>query len=342
MKKILPVTYPMTANYQHIASMLSILQNNPYTKPWLLNCFIQLQGHHVFCLDFDDFWILDNPVLMVDRIKQDIIKLKWNNLLLFLEDAVNQEYYLYFPVNTKYIYAYQAEGDIPHDIFLYGYDSEKELFCVADFFNGKKYSYIQITYQEMENALNFTNNEVQNFFIFDNDFLLLKDDFILKPGYKDDLDFHVDRVKASLENYLNATPTQNWYKRFKISSPANISDYKTGIECYDILRTHIDYIKETGTIGPQWAQAFMGMHDHKKIMGMRIEYMKKNNYIYDSDKWMYQYKILENKMLTARNLILKYSIKPDPLILAKVQDIIDEVEKTEKYCLEKLIKDIHF
>ena len=132
MKKVLPVFKTPISTYPHTANLASILWENKKIYPWLMNCFIKPVGWEYRNMDYEDFYILDCPAILFERMGRDLINKGWNNIISFIKDAIDSEYYLYLVVNTGEIEAYGYTPPNPHDMFIYGYDDEQKLVYIAD------------------------------------------------------------------------------------------------------------------------------------------------------------------------------------------------------------------
>lgn len=333
MSVILPVFDTPITTYPHTADMASILWNDKKIYPWLMNCFIKLHSWDLENMDYEDFWFLDSPIIQCDRINRKIVRETWGNYLLFLCNMLNEGYYMYFCVNTSAISAY-GPSNYPHDLMIYGYDSLKQVFYIADFFQGKRYSRSIAKYSEIERALDYEEDLYKNHWIFHNDFIMIK------PNYSEGNSFSIHRVKASLIDYIEAEPSKFFYSRLKLNSPDAITSYVFGKDCYKILYNHLKYSKDTnGGLLEPWRQAFHLMAEHKIVMCERICYMG-SQFLNHWDRYYYEFMELSRNQKGCENLYIKYTITKKNEILEKINERIQKVENTEYDILKDMILDI--
>ena len=88
------------ATYPHNAHAVSILNTEPEYYPWLLNSFIQIEGWDNENIDFEDFWILECPLLGHQRISKKLVLGKWNAYPDFMIEMIGCGYYVYLVVDT--------------------------------------------------------------------------------------------------------------------------------------------------------------------------------------------------------------------------------------------------
>lgn len=104
--------------------------SNPKSYGWLLNHFIQIVSYDDLYLDYYDFTYKNCPVIDRQRIKKSFI---YNMPITdVFENAINASEYIYLVINTKYISLWTNKSDLPHELFIYGYDKSKKEFYVSD------------------------------------------------------------------------------------------------------------------------------------------------------------------------------------------------------------------
>lgn len=145
-KILLPKMNPIITSYPQYANIFSIVGDNENKKTWFYENMITLQATddmNNFRLDFhvgfdSKAMIGFCPVVYTDTYPRDIISKAYNDVTDFFVDQIDKERCLYFVVCTKYIPEYvgwqSEETERNHDILIYGYDKEKQVFYAADFF----------------------------------------------------------------------------------------------------------------------------------------------------------------------------------------------------------------
>lgn len=321
------------STYPHTADVASFLWGDEKIYPWLMNCFIKLFSWDLENMDYEDFWFLDCPAILCERLNRKIIAKRWGDYLTFIKDSIDMGYYIYLIVRTNEISAY-GSTNYPHDLFIYGYDDMKEILNISDFFQGRKYSHTTTTYKEMDNALVYEEKEYSCHWIFHNDIILLK------ANHDSELLFQSSRVKSSITDYLYAAPTIYTYSRLKLNCTEEIKNYVFGMDCYKILRNHVKQNLLSGELQEHWRQVFHLMYEHKVVMIERIKFMMSINKLYNANIYLKAYSEIVNKALLMQNLYIKYAILLDKKILQKIEFIINDIEEKEYECLKSMLNDI--
>lgn len=333
MRKILQVQNTPITTYPHTANVASMLWNDPKIYPWLMNCFIKPFGWDLCGLDYEDFWFLDCPVVQCERLNRKIAVQKWGDCLSFVKDIINEDYYVYLCVMTDCISAYkQMKG--PHDMMIYGYDDEKQILYIADFFN-QRYSFSTTSYNEFLNAVDFSQKEYTHFWVFHDDIIMMK------PCYYDNKVFFPDRVKESLADYINAEPSKFIYTRIRENTSSEMFKYLYGKDCYKILHHHIEHNLRTNELLQYWKHAFHLMSEHKFLMCERIKYMGNSGFLLDWKKYLLEYKNLFELHKLCETMYLKYAITRQQKVLNKIMVRLQGIEKIETDLLTDIIENIN-
>ncbi len=333
MRKILPVHEPLSATYSHTAHVLSIIGNNTIV-PWWMNCFIQIYGECPDFLDYQDFWFTECPILHTQHIGRDMVLIGWHSMADFVRDAIAHEYYVYAEVNINCIGVYHASHGKSHDALIYGFDDDRQEYLIADFFDDKRYSSAWVSYQEVEKALLYDEQ------IFGGTGIFFDDIYLLKEKQDAEAVFAPDKVRDSIERYLERTPMIYGYNRFKPYSVKEVDQYLYGLDCYKLL---LRMASDSGTGEPlpmRWRQVSHLMYEHKKIMCSRIQYMEERGILKYGDHYLRIFQDLAEEMLMTRNLLLRYSITQRADDLKRIHPHIDRVCKAESEALSDLAADI--
>ena len=327
---ILPLEIPMCRTYPHTAHALAILQNDKKIYPWLLNSFIQVEGWDGENLDFEDFWILECPLLRYQRVGKDLLERFGIVVDQFIKESIDFGYYVYLVLNTELLSVY-GNVSYPHDAMIYGYDNLKEVFYVADFFNGKRYGTAEISFSDLSKALKLSR-VAENHWIFRHDLILLK----INEEYSGD--FSSERVKSSLAAYLRGEKTKNWYHRSQACYVKHQYNLCYGMHTYTILYNHIDSA-ENGFLLEHWRQVFHFFYEHKKTMEKRIIYMTKNTFLTNGKLYCDAYSEMKKKAYVVREQFLKFS-KNEFCDLELAEGNVKYIEKKELELIPYLINDI--
>lgn len=339
--KIMPMKYPILACYPLHANLLSVISNYECSQNWIYNYYIQLVCPRDYFergmrLDFYSTLLWKScPYVYYQRISRELISYKWKSIIEFTMDSIDLGYYVYFNVDTFFISNYTNHGinHRIHDIFIYGYDFNKNLFNVADNFKKGKYSYESATFSDILEGYN--NIDLTSRVDWMDGVELIS--FRKKDNYFDEriheYKFDVTLAKNFICDYLYS---RNTLKRYNMPSEQWRSgdDWAYGFEIYDLIQNYIeDFANE------KVAYDIRPLHvlwEHKKLMSLRIKYLEANSLIYDSDLIYQGFVEIEKKTLLARNLWIKLDIIKEEKLLNKISNLILEVKLDE----EKLIKQL--
>lgn len=203
MRKVLKVQYPETVTcFPRHGNLLSIISCNEKYVPWFHSNYIQLEIKRDFELGcFLDFYapnLIENcPWIYAQRIARDLVQKFSADIVDFLINAIDSEYYVYTMVNTFYIPEHSSYGKRKrsHELLIYGYDREKRFFYIAD--NFPKYKYAIATFDEIKNS--YDDN------IIENDYL--KGINLYKYNYDGKYDLDVVNIVEMFTDYLYSKNT---------------------------------------------------------------------------------------------------------------------------------------
>ncbi len=151
---------PTYRTFNDVAIPVGILQSNINNlDQWLSERFI---GTH-FRLNWNQIVFNNKPFYKWDCFKSKLVKLNIETNIQFVNSVkkhILQNFYLYLFANEKYIpysSSYQKRNFI-HDLCVYGFDDEKQVFLASAYNVDQHYAYEEISYQELYLA-------VKNFYI---------------------------------------------------------------------------------------------------------------------------------------------------------------------------------
>lgn len=334
-KMQLPVEYPIITSYPAYACFLSILANYSKTDDWIFDKFINLWSHIDTNGDtpfrFGSWDYVKNcPFITFTKIKSDLLLSINNDIRHFIKSSIKNEYYVYMSYDKYYIkntYAYNKYHS-EHQMFIYGYDDEKQEYYIGEFFSGKKFDFYTISYTELEKAI-------------DSDREINPTSFVELYKYKDiDYDFDMELLRKNLMDYLYSDFSALSYENKNlqhIESQAikkdnitfGVSYYDKLIELLEInLKQKIDYYD---------VRPFHTLYDHKSLMVKRIEYLFKNKMLIEDKELLNQFKEIEDKVFELRNKFLKISISKKVKSLSEIIDSLNIVKDKEIVLFNKLL-----
>lgn len=329
---ILPIKYPFVTSYPATSNAVAILMTNSNTIPWLYNGFIQLVSWDQGFIDYYDFFYRRCPFLNYLRIPKSIIFSKWENIHEFIIESISQGYYAYPIVKTSYISAYNHKtvGTL-HDMFIYGYNLEKQIFYIADNFDSGKYSFNMCTFSELNHSIMNLSFEDDKFINSDGCIELLS----LKEG--GDVSLRPSVVKESIIDYLEARPTYKWHSNSIIWN--NYKDQSSnffGVEIYETLFRHLDYLVDDQLINPdiRWSHI---IYEHKKIMLDRLQLLDELNVLHNSSTLLNEYSDLLRGFHISRNKLLKYGYTKNSELLKSLKKEYITIKNQDIKLMEKII-----
>lgn len=296
----------MACAFPHQATLLSILQAYPECYEWIYSNYIQIfsarhlnEGpgviakfdffHSLYC-DYKYFELRTNPWLQYYKLPLYML-LELEDIVTFLIKRIDNEEYIWLPVQTDYIEYYPYQWF--HVQLIYGYNLERKVFFCGDNYNGK-YSFEEVPFESIELAIKGVTNDA-DLDLGTEGVTLLKHYFL--PKWNDKFSrykFNMNKVINDIKEYLLLDDYGMGYRKNEF--------YCFGIECYDALENYykIRFSEEKSVD----LRAISSLLDHKNIMCNRLQYFYENNYIKDS-KLISRYKSIYNNIIALRNLLIK-------------------------------------
>lgn len=328
-RRVLEIQMPEITGYPLYADFCAILQCHPETKEWLLSNFLQLCSNSK-ALMFYDFNYKACPFLCVQRISKRFLKDWGIGYISFIMYNLEMGNYVYLMVKKRYIDAYYSGNSVErmkdeniHNILIFGYDKQQQIFYIADNFYGGKYSFSQCTCKDMEQAIVEMRQEDERLGNFDGNIELIR----YKPDGCPELS--VQRIIEGLSDYLYCRPTGMW----NIMEVRNFNRNRIwyfGLDCYDYIINEIKDVDMHVRI-----QDFHVLWEHKTHLKYVFQYLVEKKYI-NTPSIVDRMGRLSNDTLKARDLILKYKISGDDQIKKRVIEIYRKA-KTEE---ERMISDV--
>lgn len=334
--KILPVTYPPITSYPHHANLLSILSYNANNLIWFYNYYFQLainksmDNRLDFNIGYSIIPFLKNcPLITYNGISRALIEKKWSKIVEFLIDSIRCGYYIYLIVDKYFISSYEESYmtyHSHHDLMIFGYDVKNQTFHIADFFKNSKYYYTTATFSEIEQGYNESNRSD-----WIGSVILLKENKSYQPK------FDITILKNYINDYIESKNSNT--RTILINTWLNDNDYAFGLQVYPILEQHLKMIQKNGFFD---IRPYHILWDHKKIVLSILEFLHKKGYLIKSDYFYNEFVLLERKCLILRNVLLKYKVSNNKILIDRVVILLREIYKKEKYLLKNLIHNINY
>lgn len=352
-QKILPVKYPPITSYPDIANFFSIVLNYKSCFDWVVNEFIYLEAPKQDILETNYFGMnfctpilpwKGCPYLSYNSINRDIVDNKWSCFIDFLIDLVNYNYYINVNLNMYFIPLHKnyRKSHSPHKTLVYGYNYEKMIFNVADFYKDNLYTFAEISFSDIE--LSYRNfdltNEISKKLPTDISMIKLKNDC----HYTLDIQLFIERLK----DYLSSINPRNRYKIPTNQSDKSFCEY--GMNIYGVLQRYLDLIIEDKPVFNIYQnneqrgidiRNFYTLCDHKKIIFLSLEHLYRNGYLNVEQEILKEFKNIKNETEIMYRMLLKYKINNNKAILEKIKTKLIIVSKKEKEILEIILKNVH-
>ena len=294
MDKYLELGVPVSNCYQFMAFPLAILSLHSQSEDWIYSNFIQI------CFDLNlspipyYYYIYDytiSPWLDVQRLQKDILQANSINLLSFIENSLNINYYVYCFVDEYYIpnrISYMKYHYF-HDILINGYDSQLKQFNIFGYDEKYILASTMVSYDAFQSAITYENSNDP----------YLSQIILYKFKSNGNYSFSMESFIEQLNEYLNGI---NSSKRFGILRDP--WDRVYGIDSYHCLTKYL----EKRLIDKNFIdiRIFHFLYEHKKLMQQRIDYLLRNGLINDKrflDDWsvlVTQAEMIRNKILRSR------------------------------------------
>lgn len=339
--KRLRISSPLITTSPTIASLFSIITDFPSASNWIVNHFNNLlyieSNDENRCIFFEDqpsnreTIFAEINFFRYSKIKYDIIDIFCENIIDFLEKSLDADYFVRLTLDNYYLslsqICYQKEH-IYHPLLIFGYDSHHKVFEIGEFFNGKKFSFYQISYEEIQSAYNYeyyypseTEEYLENIIL-----LKLEKNYICES-------INISKIVTEINDYLLGTDTSNKYKNRIRKKDSN---YSYGVNCY------MKFIQSLNNSCYDFRSAHvfcdrMHLHTYKLDILFQSNVLSVNNYQLLKKEARY----LENLSLQYRNAFLKYLIKYNSCIPPKAICILTDsysyLQQNECSFLSKLV-----
>lgn len=278
MKKILKVEYPIITSYPGIAATMAVLGSDDKFKLWICNNLNNIVYIN-FMLDNRESWgnfhdihfpnygmpFEKVPFIESSRLHKSVVNLMCEDIKEFLMKCINENYYLYLALDNYYIphsNAYKS-SHFRHSTFVYGYDTEKNIVYIADFYNSNKYNFYTILFEEFIKAYYDSIDEtdyckVMNIFRIDKSF-----------DYSS-LNIDCDLIHASLNDYIHSTDAN--IARHTKKDLYNGGTPNFGLSYFDKLILDV-------RLGQANIQSFHILYDYALIMKYKLDTIYAHGFI---------------------------------------------------------------
>ncbi len=345
MKK-LPVTYPMITSWQWHATLFSILSDDENAKKWIFSNYIQLRCYNIQeIFTGDDMLLMDMmpgssslkqcPYLIFSLLTKAQIESYCGNIIDFIIKTIDLNGYVYGVFDeAKILCDAEVDYKFPHELFIYGYNRDEEVFYVGDFTFQDHYSYNTVSFSDLERGYEVITEQDDHVF---------KDDHkggrglyvVMKNTEHPTYELDIELVKENLREYLNSQDTKNHFRMLR----NRFNDTTFGIKVYDKVLSQID--KQLHAEEPDFdIRALHVMYDHKVLMYERIKYLMNHGFLKYNQETLDEYHTVVVNMLTARNLLVRISITGEIESSVRFKTYLDAAKEKEIGILFKILAEL--
>lgn len=316
------------------SNLLAILDaHSGECQNWIYSNYIDLaySNVHKFIefLPFFEDGFLNCPWLTTSIMSRSSINNKYLDCIDFLIDCIDMERYIYGVFNVSHI-LHDKEVYPFHQIFIYGYDKEAEMFNVADFLFETKYSFKAIPFDDIRKAF-YDVKESDDYLTFGGGMLLIN---YYPRGSALYQDLNIPFIINSISNFVNSeNPMERYNMRFYPKEP--IFDV-FGLEIYNMI------MSEHMRMDDRWDRRIAySIYSHKLLMSKRIEYFVTKKLV--SKDLLSDFSDILSKSNILVSLFLKANIVSNDKrvkIIKSVENIFNELKIAEINYYPKLIEQL--
>lgn len=306
--------------------------NNAYLN-WIATNFIQLYCYkdfdtHAIPLNFstgiylnDDFYSFC-PYLRVQNIKYSLLKKNNINIIEFIISALDDDNYVDVFLNEYFVPQGKGFGEYEyhHGNMIYGYDLQSKTFNIVGYNKHNLIRHSLLSFEQLEHAIIEDGREGWYR-------IGLLSIFKLHPYVT--FTFNLALMLKQFEDYLNAKNSLEGCSIMENNDPRIVH----GIAIYDYLITNISvFQRDIRPLHVIW--------EHKKIMLLRLKYLKFHGYININDfQFLYsEYSSIERLAMQTRNLQLKNKLQYNNGNIEKIQKNVENIKRKEKDLIPLLIQ----
>ena len=341
-KVVFPVKYPAITSWQWHATLFSILGEDENAKKWIYSNYIQLRCYNIPEYTSGDEILLcdmmpgssalkECPYLLFSLITKPQIESYCGDVIDFIVKTIDLGGYVYGAFDeARMISDVSVDYKFSHELFIYGYNMEEEVFYVGDFTFKDKYAYTTVTFDAVKRGFDVLSAGEDH--VFRDDYKGTRGLYVIQKNV-DSKYYDIDPVliKRTLEEYLKGEDTKEHFRMMR----NRFDDTVFGVNVYDALKTRVD--KQLHREEPDFdIRALHIAYDHKVLMLDRLKYLMANEVIPFNQEMLDDYAVVVEDMLTARNLLVRISVTNEIEAGGRIAGYLDDAREKEIAILSKV------
>lgn len=341
-KVVLPVKYPAITSWQWHATLFSILGEDENAKRWIYSNYIQLRCYNIPEYTSGDEILLcdmmpgssamkECPYLIFSLITKPQIESYCGDVVDFIVKTIDLGGYVYGAFDeARMISDVSVDYKFSHELFIYGYNIEEEVFYVGDFTFKDKYAYTTVTFDAVKRGFDVLSAGEDH--VFRDDYKGTRGLYVIQKNV-DSKYYDIDRVliKRTLEEYLTGADTKEHFRMMR----NRFDDTVFGVNVYEALKARVD--KQLHKEEPDFdIRALHIAYDHKVLMLDRLKYLMANEVIPFNQQMLDDYAVVVEDMLTARNLLVRISVTNEIEAGDRIAGYLDDAKEKEIAILSRV------
>ncbi|MDC7224961.1 MAG: hypothetical protein PQJ60_14530 [Spirochaetales bacterium] len=329
-EKRLPVHQPILTSYCYYASLTSLLQEAKDFSNWLYGNFISLRISRsgVLCYGKSMSPTFITPWTTSHRYGREMIRVKWEFIVDFVIDALDRDHYVFLKVNRKYFPSFNGyqKWNSVHELFIYGYDRERQILFIGDNMDEGKYVFAQCSFEEFTQAYEDTKKDSYGGVI------------LATMDREKSCEFDLSRFRERLEEYLNPRGNIFLYNPLPMGVlPGDLKNDPCGTDIYPCIFHDLDEKLKEEELSRLDRRLFFLLWEHKKLMLARLHYLNEEKIHPVEEAVLSGIGRTEELFKILLNLSLKYNAAPDRAIPERMKGYLQEGIDRESEALRRLI-----
>ena len=347
-EKKLPIAEPLISAYPEVGQVFSIIDyDDPKSLKWMFSNFVQLYVHHKRRMTYVESLPLHYtaghkvPTLFHYCISKNIIEKKYENLLDFIVESINDGYYVSMMLDRFYLSNSEDYESVHkyHNTLFYGYDMERRIFYGQDNqgkYINKEYSFedVEFAYYQGYKCEDCGNNAAGSIMLAER---------VTNVLYQFNLKYLINELEFYLNSYgSEICENYNMVHHYRAQLPrVEVRYFNLGV--YDYFKEMMQNPENVGGIDVIACYVF---YEHKAFMEKRVEFLKEKGYLSAETQLCEEAAVIEENAQIFLNAVLKYLEIPQDEIAKKVAallnvlELLDEVKALEIGFVQNLLEEL--